>query len=143
MVLREKLIDTNMIGSYMMTNYLTWIRQVRDELVAVGETMDDSELVRTSLEGLTKEWTPLIKRIMAQEMLHDWSRLWDEFVKEELQDEYLNGGRHKNDENLAFVNQTKKGKFKKIASGEYTSQDDNKNDMSKVKCFACHNLGIM
>jgi hypothetical protein len=46
MVLREKLRDTKMTGSDMVTTYLTWIRQVRDELAAVGETMIDSELVR-------------------------------------------------------------------------------------------------
>jgi 2-phosphoglycerate kinase len=44
MVLREKLRDTKMTGSDMVTTYLTWIRQVRDELAAIGETMDDSEV---------------------------------------------------------------------------------------------------
>jgi hypothetical protein len=54
----------------------------------------------------------------------------------------LNGGRHKNDdENLALASQEKKGKFKKISSGESTSQEDKKKDMRKVKCFACHKFG--
>jgi hypothetical protein len=43
--------------------------------------------------------------------------------------------------NVALASQAKKGKFKKIASGESTSQDDKKKDMSKVKCFACHKFG--
>jgi hypothetical protein len=54
----------------------------------------------------------------------------------------LNGGRYKNDdENVALASQAKKGKFKKIVSGESTSQDDKKKDMSKVKCYACHKFG--
>jgi hypothetical protein len=80
MVLREKLRDTKMTGSDTVTTYLTRIRQVRDELAAIGETMDDSELVRTTLKGFTKEWTSFIKGIVAREKLPDWSRLWDDFV---------------------------------------------------------------
>jgi hypothetical protein len=54
----------------------------------------------------------------------------------------LNGGWYKNDdENIALANQVKKGKFKKFASGESTSQDCKKKDMSKVKCYACHKFG--
>jgi hypothetical protein len=86
-----------MTGLDTVATYVTRIRQVRDELVAIGETMDDLELVRMTLKGFTKEWTPFIKGIVAREKLHDWSRLWDDFVQEELQDEDLNGGRYKND----------------------------------------------
>jgi hypothetical protein len=73
-----------MTRSNTVTTYLTRIRQVRDELVAIGEAVDDSKLVRTALKGFTKEWTPFIKGIVAREKLLDWSRLWDDFVQEEL-----------------------------------------------------------
>jgi hypothetical protein len=75
MVLREKLRDTNMTRSETVTIYLTQIKQVQDELVAIEGTVDDSKLVRTTLKGLTKQWTPLIKGIVAREKLHDWTRL--------------------------------------------------------------------
>jgi hypothetical protein len=52
MVLREKLRDTKMTGSDTVTSYLTKIQQVRDELVAVGETVSDSELVRIDTERI-------------------------------------------------------------------------------------------
>jgi hypothetical protein len=65
MVLREKLRDTKMTESDKVTTYLTRIRQVRDALAAIGEAVDDSELVRTALKGFTKEWTPFIKGVMA------------------------------------------------------------------------------
>jgi len=103
----------------MVTSYLTQIRQVRDELVAIGKTVDDSKLVRMVLKGFRKEWTPFIKGIVAREKLLNWSRLWDDFVQEELRNEDLNGGQHKNDdENLALASRARKGKFKKIAIGE-------------------------
>jgi hypothetical protein len=142
MVLREKLRDTKMTGIDTVIAYLTRIRRVRDEPAAIGKTVIDSKLVRMALKGFTKQCTSFIKGIVARENLLDWSRLWDDFVQEELRDEELNGGRHKNDnENLALASQAKKGKFKKKVSGESTSQDDKKKDMSKVKCFACHKFG--
>jgi hypothetical protein len=66
--------------------------------------MDDSNLVRTPLNGFGKEWTLFIKGIVSREKLLDWSRLWNDFVQEELRDEEMNGGRYTNDnENLALV----------------------------------------
>jgi hypothetical protein len=65
MVLREKLKDTKMIRLDMVTSYLTQIQQVQDELDAIREIMDDSELVRMMLKGFRKEWTPFIKEIVA------------------------------------------------------------------------------
>jgi hypothetical protein len=109
MVLREKHIETNMIGSETKTTYLTQIRQVQDELDAIGEAMDDLELVRMTLKGFTKEWTPFIKGIIVRDKILDWSRFWDDFIQEEIQDEYMNGGSHKNDdENLSLVIQKRR-----------------------------------
>jgi hypothetical protein len=65
MVLRENLRETKMTGSNTMTSYLTWIRQVRDELATVGEIVDDLELVRTMLKGFIKECTLFIKGVVA------------------------------------------------------------------------------
>jgi hypothetical protein len=48
---------------------------VKDELVAVGEVISDSELVRISLKGFTKEWEVLVKCVMGREHLPYWSRL--------------------------------------------------------------------
>jgi hypothetical protein len=45
------------------------------------------------------------------------------------------------DENVALASQAKKGKFKKFSSGESTSQDDKKKDLSRVKCYACRKFG--
>ena len=40
-----------------MVPYLTRITQVRDELGTVGERAVDAELVRTALNGVTKQWS--------------------------------------------------------------------------------------
>ena len=45
MVLREKLRSTKMSRGESVTSYLTRVSQVRDELAAVGEVVDSSELI--------------------------------------------------------------------------------------------------
>jgi hypothetical protein len=65
MVLREKLRDTKMTRSNTVTNYLTKITRVHDQLAVVGEVMIDEELVRTTLNGFSKPWAPFIEGIVA------------------------------------------------------------------------------
>ena len=54
MVLRVKLKIIRVATSKNVASYLTKITQVRDELAVVGEKVDGSELVRTTLNGVTK-----------------------------------------------------------------------------------------
>ena len=53
MVLREKLKNIKMVKGEACMAYLTRISQVRDELAAVGVTIDAPKLVRTALKGVT------------------------------------------------------------------------------------------
>jgi 2-phosphoglycerate kinase len=45
MILRNKLISIQMSRSNNVTNYFTRITQIHDHLVAIGEKVDDVELV--------------------------------------------------------------------------------------------------
>jgi hypothetical protein len=54
MVLQEKLRGPKMTKIDLITSYLRRFFQIRDELVAVGEVVDPSELVRKTLNGLSK-----------------------------------------------------------------------------------------
>jgi hypothetical protein len=56
MASKAKLQDTKMGNEESVSSYLTRVAQVKDELVAVGEVISDSELVRITLKGFTKEW---------------------------------------------------------------------------------------
>jgi len=145
MVLKEKLRGTKMSRSNTMASYLTRITQVRDELVAVGLAVLEQEFVRTALNGFTKPWAPFVKDIVAREKLPNCERLWDDFIQEEIWEESLYGGQRKgdDDENLSLAShaRTGKGKTKTNTSGEATSQNGKKKDMSKLKCFACHKFG--
>ena len=54
MLLRDKLHNTRMAKGGSVASYLTRVTQVRDDIVAVGETVPELELVRIALRGFTK-----------------------------------------------------------------------------------------
>jgi hypothetical protein len=56
MLRREKLRSTKMAKGESVITYLTKFIQIRDELAVVGETVDETELVSTALNGFTKQW---------------------------------------------------------------------------------------
>ena len=71
MVLREKLRNMKMIDADTVTTYLTKISQVRDELGAAGEKVEDEELVRYALNGFTAKWNTFVQGVVAREKLPD------------------------------------------------------------------------
>jgi hypothetical protein len=80
MVLREKLKNIKMTKAENVVTYLTRLTQARDELRAVGEATTDSDLVRTTLNGVSKQRVVFVEGIVAREKLPSWERLWDDFV---------------------------------------------------------------
>jgi hypothetical protein len=142
MVLREKLKSIKMTKAKNAVTYLTRLTQVRDELGAMGESIADSELVRTALNGVSKQWVVFVEGIVARENLSKWERLWDDFVQEETRRGYVHGSSSTghDEENVTLATNNKK-KFKKGPKGGNKLKGEGKKDMSKVKCFACHKFG--
>jgi hypothetical protein len=142
MVLREKLKNINMTKAENVVTYLTILTQVRDDLGSAGEAIVDSELVRTKLNGVSKQCTVFVEGIVAGENLPNWEHLWDEFVKEETQRGYVHGSSSTghDEENVALVADNKT-KFKKGPKGGNKPKGEGKKDMRKFKCFACHKFG--
>jgi hypothetical protein len=142
MVLREKLKSIKMTKAENVVTYLTRLTQVRDELGVVREVIADNELVRTALNGVTKQWVVFVEGIVARENLPKWERLWDDFVQEKTQRSNVHGSSstRNNEENVALAANNNK-KFKKGAKGGNKPKSESKKDMRKVKCFACHKFG--
>ena len=75
MVLREIFIKTKITRLDTVTNCLTKITQVCDQLGAVGEVVTDEEMVKLTLNGFTKPHAPFIKGIIAEETLPKFDML--------------------------------------------------------------------
>jgi len=142
MVLREKLKNIKMTKAENVVTYLTRLTQVRDELGAVGEAIADSDLVRTTLNGVSKQWAVFVEGIVAREKLPGWERLWDDFVQEETRRGYVHGSSSTGheEENVALATTSKK-KFRKGPKGGQKPKGEGKKDMRKFKCFSCHKFG--
>jgi hypothetical protein len=67
------------------------ITQIRDQLVAIGEVVDDTELVNVALNGFPESWEPFVQGICAREKLPPFDRLGIDCIKEEAQIESRNG----------------------------------------------------
>jgi hypothetical protein len=132
MALMDKLHDTEMNKGEGVASYLTWIAQVKDKLVAVGEVISEPKLGRIALKGFTKEWDVFVKCVVGWKNFPDWSRLGDDFTRDEIRMESQSSGLKEDraDEDVSLATKGK-GK-KKWSSGK---------DLSKVRCYYCNQLG--
>jgi len=56
MVLKEKLKNMRMTKAKSLVHYLGRVKQVHDDLTAIGEAIAPIELVRIVVVGLPKSW---------------------------------------------------------------------------------------
>ena len=123
-----------------IAKYLTKFTQCKDELGSVGVTVDDEDLVDLALLGLPKSWHSYQDSVNGQEKLLGWERLWSDLMQEEIRQTTRDGSSSKasDEENFALDAKAKKGKRKKASQSGVKGK---KQDMSKVKCFHCHQHG--
>jgi hypothetical protein len=142
LILRHQLRSVEMSKSDTVASYLMRITQIRDQLVAIGEAVDDTELVNVALNGFPGSWEPFVQGICAREKLPPFDRLWIDCIQEEARIESRNGKqRGSDDENLALAAHARKGRRNGSPRREASPEQRKKKDLSKVKCFACHTLG--
>ena len=59
------------------------ISQIRDKLVAIGEAIDDTELMNVALNGFRESWEPFVQGICAREKLPPFDKLWIDCIQDE------------------------------------------------------------
>ena len=94
-----------------------------------------------ALLGLLKSWHSYEDSFNGREKLPGWERLWSDLMQEEIRRSTKDGSSSKNDdeENFSLAAKARKGKGKKHPSK--SDAKGKKKDLSKVKCFHCHELG--
>jgi len=142
LALKDKLRKIKMEKNDTIPQYLSKLTQCRDELGGVGVTIPEDDLVSLALLGLPKSWHSYQDSVNGREKLPDWSRLWSDLQQEEFRRSTRDGSSSKADEEekFALMGKGKKGKGKKFQP-KPDSNHDGKKDLSKVKCFHCHEFG--
>jgi hypothetical protein len=80
LIWRHQLRSVEVSKSDTVASYLMRITRIRDQLVAIGEAVDDTELVNMALNGFPESWEPFVQGICAQEKLPPFDKLWIDYI---------------------------------------------------------------
>jgi transposase InsO family protein len=83
MNLRTQLKNTRMQKGETVQDYFSRVSQFKEQLEAIGDKLDEDELVMTTLNGLTRPWDAFIQTICARKEKLQFDSLWEECVQEE------------------------------------------------------------
>jgi hypothetical protein len=83
MNLRTQLKNTKMQKGETVQDYFSRVSQFKEQLEAIGDNLDEDELIMTTLNGLTRPWDAFIQTICARKEKLQFDSLWEECVQEE------------------------------------------------------------
>jgi hypothetical protein len=141
MTLRTQLKNVKMQNSETIQSYFTRVSQIKEQLEAIGDTVEEAELVMTTLNGLPKSWESFIQGICSRRKLTKFNRLWEDCTQEEARlaarEEKLG-----NDDQALAVH-ARKGKSRKEDHPPKKFQRSRKSqkDYSSYKCYCCQKMG--
>ena len=82
MTLRNQLKNAKIQNAKTIQCYFTRVSQIKKQLEAVDEEVENAEIVMTTLNGLPRSWDSFIQGICARKKLVKFSRLWEKFSQE-------------------------------------------------------------
>jgi hypothetical protein len=163
MNLRTQLKNTRMQKGESIQEYFSRISQFKEQLEAIGDTIDEDELIMTTLNGLTRPWDAFIQTICARKEKLQFDSLWEECIQEESRvanreallsrDEdqalatHTKGGRKKSyfqkethkeshPQNKFIHKESQPRRFQKFQKGQRKGKD-----FSSYQCYHCDKMG--
>jgi hypothetical protein len=148
MNLRTQLKNTRMQKGEMIQGYFSRILEFKEQLQAIGDTIDEDELIMTALNGLTRPWDAFIQTICARKEKLKFDSLWE--------DEALLA----RDDDQALATHTKGGRKKPYLkrethrepqpSNKFNNKESHpkrfqkkgqRKDLSSIQCYHCDKMG--
>ena len=81
MNLRTQLKNTKMQKGETIQDYFSRVTHFKEQLEAIGDNLDEDELIMTTLNGLTRPWDAFIQTIFARKQKLQFDSLWEGCVK--------------------------------------------------------------
>ena len=136
-VLKKRLQTLKLNKDESVGSFFTKIKQVRDQLLAIGVTIDDDDLVQVVVDGLPSSCETFMASVCGRENQPTFERLWHDCIQEEGR----NIDKVIKQDNLALTTKTKR--FKKPFSQQKKGKKPQGkfSDMSKIECYTCHEFG--
>ena len=141
MTLRNQLKNVKIQNAETIQSYFTRVSQIKEQLEAVDEEVENAEIVMTTLNGLPRSWDSFIQGICDRKKLLKFSRLWEECSQEKswiaAQEEKMGS------EDQALIVHSKKGRRRPHYSKGKDShhRDSIRRDLSKMRCYTCDERG--
>jgi hypothetical protein len=163
MNLRTQLKNTRMQKGELIQGYFSRISEFKEQLEAIGDTIDEDELIMTTLNGLTRPWDAFIQTVCARKEKLQFDNLWEECIQEESRvanreallsrDEdqalasHTKGGRKKSyfhkethkeshPQNKFTHKESQPRRFQKFQKGQRNGKD-----FSSYQCYHCDKMG--
>jgi hypothetical protein len=156
MNLRTQLKNTRMQRGESIQEYFSRISEFKEQLEAIGDTIDEDELIMTTLNGLTRPWDAFIQTICARTEKLKFDGLWEECIQEETRVANREALLAR-DEDQALATHTKGGRKKSHFQKETHKESHPQNksqpkrfqkkgqrkerDYSSVQCYHCDKMG--
>ena len=83
MTLRTQLKGVKMQNSESIQFYFTRVSQIKEQLEAIGDNVEEAEVVMTKLYGFPRTWKSFFQGICFRRNLTKFSRLWEDRTQEE------------------------------------------------------------
>jgi hypothetical protein len=79
---REDVLGNQSTGE-MIQEYFSRIFEIKEQLKAIGDTIDEDEFVITALNGLARPWDAFIQSVCGRKEKLQFESLWEECTQEE------------------------------------------------------------
>ena len=83
MNLRAQLKSIKMIHGESIQDCFSRVSQIKEQLEAIGDKLDEDELVMTALNGLTRSWESFIQMMCARKESMEFDVVWEDCIQEE------------------------------------------------------------
>ena len=121
MNLRAQLKSTKMSHGESIQDYFTRVSQIKEQLEAIGDKIDEDEMVMTALNGLTRPWESFIQMMCARKESMKFDVVWEDCIQEETRVENREALLKEDDQALATHTKRRRiqTNFKKGNKREY------------------------
>ena len=129
MNLKNQLKHVKIQNAETIKSYFKRVSEIKEQLEAIDEQVENAEIVITTLNGLPRTWDSFIQGICARKKLVKFNRLWEECSQEE----------NMGSEDQALTLKSKKSRCSHHRSkySHHRNNYRNPRDRSNYICYTC------
>ena len=141
MNLRSPLQSTKMCQGESIQDYFTRVSQFKEKLESIGDSLDEDELVMTTLNGLTRPWDSFIQILCARKESVNFDMVWEDCIQEKARVSNREALLREDDQALeTHTKGRKQSNFKKSNHKLSKKKFKKKKDYSKYQWYNCHKI---